>query len=540
MKKYLFIALAALGFAACEKPAEDNNVQQKGELEQSYIAVTFSADDMGTRAVGDEYDEGTTSEREVKCAHFFFFDSNDNPFIIDGTHNWLRVGVEDMSEGQFGPDNSGNGTPNVSDVKTIMAIKNYKGEYPSQIVAVLNWVDGLSANYTLGALCEKLVNIQGQDNAFVMSNSVYAEESQDLEINATVLTPANIGKTQAEAMQNAVTIHVERLAAKVVVYAEGELANKTYEVGEVDGVKVYAKILSWDFYNEFKDSRFVKDIDTTWTPAGLGFNWNDEPWFRSYWAETPQRAFPTDNQVSYNTLRNKTSVKEGEVNAYYCGENTLEGEANTTKVVLKAQFVKEGGSNIEVATWWAYSYLGEANLLTAVAASLANQIYWKDGAEYKSITADDLKVLEANQTNPNTEAEVKAYHVFFQLSDDALSKQWYLYDAANGFSNKSTDQINVVLGGVEPALLYKGGNAYYYTDIKHLGTPKSRGAVGVVRNHSYVVNITDITGFGTPVYNGNTYFDPETPKNFTTYVAADVRILSWRLVDAEYNIDTTK
>ena len=36
-----------------------------------------------------------------------------------------------------------------------------------------------------------------------MSNSVYAEESQKLEINATVLTPANIGKSEQEAAQNA-------------------------------------------------------------------------------------------------------------------------------------------------------------------------------------------------------------------------------------------------------------------------------------------------------------------------------------------------
>ena len=535
MKKYLFIALAALGFAACAENGEQNAPVQKGELEQSYIAVSFSADDLGTRAPGDAYDEGTTDEREVKCAHFFFFDGNDQPFVIDGTNNWMRVGVEDMIDGEFGANNTGDGKPNVSDVKTIMAIKNYKGEYPSQIVAVLNFDGSLASTYTLDALCNELVNIKGQDDAFVMSNSVYAEESQKLEINATVLTPANIGKTQDEAKQNAVTIHVERLAAKVVVKAAGDgntVRTGAYEVGEVDGEKVYAEIISWDFYNEFEDSRLIKDIDPNWTGAYLGFPWNDEAWYRSYWAETPERAFPADNMVSYNDLKNNLEVKP-----YYCGENTLANEADKTQVVLKAKFVKAGGSNLEVATWWAHSYLGENNLLTAVANSLANQIYYMDGSEYKSITAGDLKVVEANETNPNTDAEVEAYHVFFQLSADGEAKDWYLYSAADGFQSMDDNKINVVLGGVEPALLYKNGRAYYYTNIRHLGATNDKvGYDGVVRNHSYVVNITKIEGFGTPVYNPDTKFVPETPEDFTTYVAADVRILSWRLVENDYNL----
>jgi hypothetical protein len=86
-------------------------------------------------------------------------------------------------------------------------------------------------------------------------------------------------------------------------------------------------------------------------------------------------------------------------------------------------------------------------------------------------------------------------------------------------------------------LLYKGGHAYYYTNIRHLGANKDNvGYDGVVRNHSYVVNITKIDGFGTPVYNPDTKFVPETPEDFTTYVAADVRILSWRLVDPGYEL----
>ena len=49
MKKYLFIALAALGFAACSEKNEEAAPVQNGEFEQSYVAVTFTADGI-TRA----------------------------------------------------------------------------------------------------------------------------------------------------------------------------------------------------------------------------------------------------------------------------------------------------------------------------------------------------------------------------------------------------------------------------------------------------------------------------------------------------------
>ena len=523
MKKYLFIALAAMGFAACAEKAENNVPVNNGETEQSYIAVSFSADEM-TRADEEKFDVGTNDERAVKCAHFFFFNGQDNPFIIDGTKNWLRVDTDDITD-----VSSATGNVNVSDIKTIMAIRNYKGEYPSQIVAVLNYDGGLADTYTLDDLCKSLVNIKAQSGAFIMSNSVYANEDQKLEVNAAVLTPANIGKSEQEAAQNAVTIHVERLAAKVTVKTDGDnngVRTGAYEVGKVGDETIYAVIDAWDFYNEYYDSRLVKDIDPTWTGA-IGFPWNNQAYYRSYWAVTPERAFPEDNMVSYNTLKKNFDK------AYYCGENTLAG--NETEVVLKAHFVKAGGSNVEVATWMAHSYLGEKNLRTVVANSLANRIYYKENGEYKNITPDDLKVVEADEVNPNTEAELKAYHVFFQLSDDN-TKDWYLYSAETGFVYNTNEKINVVLGGVEPALLYKGGQAYYHTTIKHLGAKESETEFGVVRNHSYIVNVTKIEGFGTPVFDSNTMFEPETPEDFKTFVAADVRILSWRLVDPGYEI----
>ena len=89
---------------------------------------------------------------------------------------------------------------------------------------------------------------------------------------------------------------------------------------------------------------------------------------------------------------------------------------------------------------------------------------------------------------------------------------------------------------VHPALVYKDGMTYYYTDIRHLANDVDKtGAYGVVRNHVYKVNITGIQGFGTPVYNPTQDFvEVDTPDEIYTYVSAQINILSWRVVDRNY------
>ena len=79
---------------------------------------------------------------------------------------------------------------------------------------------------------------------------------------------------------------------------------------------------------------------------------------------------------------------------------------------------------------------------------------------------------------------------------------------------------------------------YYYTEIKHFGRSDSDSEYGVVRNHVYKVNVSAITGLGTPVYDSETDIDtPERPKDVNSYVAATVRVLSWKVVDNEYDIE---
>lgn len=524
MKKYLFLAVAALGLAACaEKRLDSNDPAQKGDLEESYVAITLASDDMNTKATnGNPYAEGLADERKVESAYVFFF-KDGQPFEVTetasgtnqgGANNYLPISLSGSKKDM----------DNVSDIKdVVLVLQNYKGEYPNQMVAVLNWTP-IADKYTLAALKEAVVNLGNDTDGYVMSNSVYVD-AEGRTIDAVSLTAANIGATSEQAIANPIRIHVERVAAKVTLTTTP--ADNLFSVGKsIDGTDVYAKVLGWELYNDHETSYLLKNIEghTNWTGTQFGFtNWNDPDWFRSYWANSLPAAIPFPN----NTFaHDNTNTVDGYV---YCGENT---SASHTMVIVKAELVQaDGTTTVEVANWFGKDYIGEGNLRSVVANTLKSTYFASsDGITYVGVLADDLKCVARE---PDAD---KPYMVDFQLSVDGQTKTWYEY-VGGEFIPISAADLNSDLLSVQPALVYKNGMTYFYTDIKHLGTEGSDTEFGIVRNHVYQVNISAVKGYGTPYYEENIeYIKPEKPADVSSYVAAEVKILSWRVVANDYEI----
>ena len=519
MKKFLVLALAAFAFAACsEKEENGNQPVQNGELEQSYVAITLAADDL-TRADDGKYEAGSDEERAVKSALVFFFnDGAAFPVAFDGTTTTTNAGPLNYIKVELKGDTGD--MDNVSDIKdAVLVLQNYKGEYPNQMMVVLNWAPSKAGLYTLGQLQDEIVALGNDEKGYVMSNAVYANGASQV-VDAARITEANIGKTVEEAKANPVTIHVERVAAKVVYSAANEKG--MFNIGKnVENTDIYAQIVSFELYNDHETSRLVKKIDPTWT--NIGFAWNDADWFRSYWAKSIESAFPenTFNWDDDNTVLGKWN---------YLGENTREGEANRTKVIIKAKLVNAAGEAQEIVNWYGKDYIGEDNLKVVVANTLKSLYFYKDGDTFKGLVPADLKCVARNSTDKN------AFEVYFQLSDAGAAKTWYKYEGSN-YTPITVDALNTALAAVQPALVYNDGMTYYSLDIKHLGNAGSTAEYGIVRNHVYKVNITDIKGFGTPIYDpAQDFITPEKPKDIETYVAAQINILSWRVVEGNYNV----
>ena len=524
MKKYLFLAVAALGLAACaEKGLDNNGPANNGELEQSYVAITLAADDMATKVgtnPGGVYAEGTEDERAVSCAYVFFFKDEDAfPVAFDGTtstnagpNNYLQVNLTTVDSDM----------PNVSDVKdAVLVLQNYKGEYPNQIVAVLNWDPTGKGSYSLSELKTQISQLGSDSQGYVMSNSVYANANSDV-IEAVDLKLNNIAKTKEDALANPITIHVERIAAKVVFTAKD--SGRFLIEKEIDSTPLYAQITGFELYNDYQESWLIKRIDPAWN--AIGFAWNDADWCRSYWAKSLGTAF-ANNEFAHS---DDNIALGGHV---YCGENTNRDAEDRTKVIVKAQIQDAAGNPVEVANWYGNDYSGEVKLRTVVANTIKNTYYYSaDAINYIGIEPADLKCQTKNVTDP------KAYEVYFQLATETgvgTDKNWYVKNGDGTFTAIEDDALNTELAKIQPALVYKGGNTYYYTDIKHLGAPSSVTEYGVVRNHVYKVNISDITGYGTPIYDPSMEFiTPESPEDIVSYVAAQIKILSWRVVAGDY------
>lgn len=548
MRKFLIVAFTAFALVACNDNSIDDvtNGVLSGEVETSYIAINLSAAD-NTRAAGDQYQDGLDAERAVKAAYFFFFDNAGNAFPVKGSPatgegsasdvNWISANLHDF----------GSATPNVSDIKdAVLVLNTYKGTYPAQIVAVINWAPTAGTAYKLEDLYTA-TNIKGAGDGFVMSNAVYSDGTNA--VVGTPITASNIFKSPADALAKPITIYVERIAAKVTVTAKDGVAENRFKVKDamIDGTltEVYIQVQGWELYNDFSQSILLKDIDKTWNDATLGFTWNDTPYYRCYWAKSLDitnigtNNFPTTFSLG---LGNATKVAAGtyDANTYtYVGENTLYNAAsddttNCTKVIIKAKLQKKTGvdtyENLTLARWYATYYAGVNELLTAVANTIKYQYYWLDGSNYKYITPGDLTVKKDGNL------------VIFQLSAAAELKNWYIPNGDGTYTSKTSSEMNTYLADIEKALYYDNAETLYSVDIAHLGNGTAgahkAGDYGVVRNHIYNIVLKSFGGFGSPVYipgtGGLVY--PDDPIDNGDYVSAEVRILSWRLVTHEVDV----
>lgn len=529
----MIFAMLAFAFASCQQNGGSD--LPKGEIEQSYVAISLASADMDARATSETeeaFDEGTTEERAVKSAYVFFY-KDGAYFPVNSAAN-AAGGADDKNYLPIALDENGvEQTPatNVSDIKNkVLVLNNYKGEYPNQVVAVLNFDPESVADIhkkTIYELQETLVALGNDANGYVMTNSVYADATG--EVVGTPLTSANIATSVEKASENPVTIYVERIAAKVVVNADIDngLEDNVYKLNEGKinsvGEQVYAKILGWEVVN-YTESYLYKDINAAWTDDELKIaGWNDKGNYRSYWATTQAATLPTV------VLGDAADNGVNDLKAKYTGENTNTTGANVAKVVIKAQLKYEDGSVCEIAKWFGWEYAGVNALKIAVINNIASTYYYKEGETYTTIGTDDIVTVSGGEEGE----PAKAYEVYFQLSSAGTAKTWYVRTTGGEFA--AVADMNAELAKIQPALLYKDGLTYYHTPIVHRNSAAYGIVNGVVRNHVYQINIKSIAGYGTPIATGNLSVSPETPVEVSSYVSAEIKVLSWKTV--EYDVD---
>lgn len=509
--RILLSLLALATIVGCSEGNDENQVVNPNEGDVSYLAVKLKAAGDLSRASDSDFADGSDDENAVENAVFFFFDADGNPAnVIEPSPgskvNYYSTALTFNTETTYA---------NIEEVANpVVVISGYKEAVPTQMFTILNYTYA-DESLTLDKVRDLTSVIQRTSGKFVMATSVYAEDSKDVVTSA--ISGVNVANSKSAALASPVVVHVERLASKVTLtVAEPDGFDLAVQAA---GQDVKVQVLKWGLVSTQDDTNIVKKIDPAWTNDVLGFAWNDPIRYRSYWATSVQNWGADFNTFKLNEM---TSVPAG---FEYCGENTYATAENRTKVVVIAQLQDQSTSApVELAKWLGVQYAGEAALLEAVAGTLASTIFsgvddGVGGMTYTSISKDDIKCVAT-----------AGYTVTFAPSNPGAAKTWYSKSGAT----YTPITIATELAKIAPAQVYKDGKTYYTVDVRHLATPGSgkAGEFGVVRNHSYQINITGIEGFGTPIYNmEQEIVSPEDPADHESYIASEVKILAWRLVN---------
>lgn len=559
-------ACVALMMTACASDKDEMGGGTKPGSDPQYLAVNIvNVGATPTTRGTDDYENGTTEESTIKKVRFYFFNGDGSPYLIKnpgvtgveggGEKNWLEASPAD--------DSSTSGTPSQIEkiTQTVLVINGVQSAAPAAIVAVVNpgTVDAAKIQSgekmrlselrysTVGSQFYKKDATTGAVSDFVMSNSVYVNAGEDV---CASLVAGHVTTSEETARKKPVDLYVERVVAKVTADVDKtafELGNGTNwdakkygtknPVGKSGDYDVYAVIDGWGLANENGKAEVEKQVNKTWTDGTLGFTpWTTADYHRCFWetsvafdagAGGNQPVNPTFNQL-------KANMKD----VLYTLPNTPESKVTNlkdndlTKFAVAATLKYKDASNnwhdAEICRYNGVSILGIDNLKKQVALTFSQYYTSTDATTYTQLSKDDIDFKDPDGT-------MQQYRVTPTLAaDPAGTTKKYYTKTTSGTTPTFTEVDKAkVLAAIEAdkAEIRKDGRAYYYVPIKHLENTGGIAEYGIVRNHFYKITLTGITGFGTPVYDPNKVVDPAVPTYESTYLAARVQVLQWRVVN---------
>lgn len=596
MKKFTMLSsvLASalmLTVVSCSSEDVAGGDAQNGKGATSYLAVNIEnvGSAPASRAYkqdGGSYEDGTDAESKINKVRFYFFNGDGSPYLlVNNDANQQSVNFLDQTVETDGADHD---HTTETKTKAVLVLNGETKAVPASVIAVINpeVLDNTTLHSGTMTLSELRTSATGSKfydttKGFVMSNSVYESAGQDV---CSTPVANNVFASSDAALKKPVDIYVERVNAKVnakidaTYQRDGETTpawtkntdgKYQIEVGKIDVTTyaentnatpttntypVYAVVQGWQVADANGKAEVCKQINTSWYAGELGISpWTTSDYHRCFWSKSVP--FTQGAQGGANHPVNpkfediKLSLTEDfSTTPVYTLPNTPtevirnpKTSLNTlTKLIVAAKLVyKDGDGNYKPAQVCQYrglTYLGEDAVKKQIVSGFAQ--YFKKttttaGDVYKSIEASDLAFKTVAGSS-----EVKDYEVVATLASTV--GDLYVKNGETTWTIASKDDVNAALAKEEAQIRTTDGATYYYTPIKHLGEADKLGEYGIVRNHSYQVTIQNIKGFGTPVYDSTKEIDPMIPSDENTYLAASIKVLSWRVVSSKVDLDQTK
>lgn len=512
---------------------------------------------------GGTYEDGTEAESKISNVRFYFFNADGSPYLLkkesatDPEHNWMTPAKNtDIN----GTDKDNDHT--VEQIsKTVLVINGENKVAPHSVVAVINSSTLTTTTLGNGALSlselreKKDTKFHDGGANFVMSNSIYKKDNNE---EYAVPVSGHVYTSKEDAEKSPIDIYVERVAAKVNTTCDTSkgwsVGTETWNSGKWtyqlpqklnDKYAVYVVVDGWSVADANGRATVEKaTLSSDWNKDLLGIDpWTTGDYHRCFWETSV--AFTNGNELVNQSFE---AIKTSFGQSVYTLPNTPVAttdfadkmENSLTKVIVAAHlYYKDETGNYkpaEICKYKGIQYLGAKNVLKVVANEIKNTYCKKDAdGSFVSITEDDLAFATSVPTGSTT--QLMDYEVIPQINS---KKTIELFD--NNHNPVTTDVVNKALAAeTNKAQVRTEGCVYYYTPIRHLAaTDTNLGYYGVVRNHSYKVNIQEVKGFGTPVFDPKKEIDPTLPEEKDIYLAARINVLSWRVVKSDVNLDSNK
>ena len=588
MKKFtMFSSVLAsalmLVVASCSSEDVAGDDAQIGKGTTSFLAVNI--ENVGSAPASrsnEHYENGTQAESKINKVRFYFFNGDGTPYLLVKKDPSQAESVNYLDKSVVQHDNNDQTVETKTDA--VLVIEGNTKTVPASVIAVIN--PDVLENTTLHngksmTISELRTSATGSKfydttNGFVMSNSVYESAGQDI---CSTPVANNVFSTSDKALSNPVDIYVERVNAKVNAKIDknykrtGETENAwsqnaegkyQIEVGSIDVTTyedntnstptthkypVYAVVQGWQVADANGKAEVCKQIKTSWFAGELGINpWTTSDYHRSFWSESVP--FNSGAVTGANRPVNPSfkdinmPLSDGfAATPVYTLPNTPDAvvknpktsDNDLTKLIVAAKLVYKDADSYKTAQVCQYrglTYLGEDAVKKQIVGGFKQYLKNTATGGYQSIEASDITF----KTVPGSSV-VKDYEVVATLASNV--GELYVKDGET-YKTVSKDDVNAALAKEEAQVRSTDGATYYYTPIKHLGDAGKLGEYGIVRNHSYQVTIQNIKGFGTPVYNPDQKIDPMIPSDENTYLAASIKVLSWRVVSSNVDLDQTK
>lgn len=589
-----------LTVASCSSEDVAGGDSQNDKGTTSFLAVNIEnvgsapasrSNDPYEQGKDNYYEDGTADESKINKVRFYFFNGDGTPYLLVNNDATQQTSVNYLEQTV---EKDGNDHDHTAETKTkaVLVLKGETKAIPASVIAVINpeVLDNTTLHSGTMTLSELRTSAIGSKfynttNGFVMSNSVYESAGQDV---CSTPVANNVFASSDAALKKPVDIYVERVNAKVNAKIDADYVrtNETEKawsknaegkyqinVGNIDVTTyaentnatptkktypVYAVVQGWQVADANGKAELCKQINTSWYAGDLGINpWTTSDYHRCFWSKSvPFNTGEVEGvnrpvNPKFENIKLSLSGDFSTTPVYTLPNTPTEVIANPTtslntltKLIVAAKLVYKDKNGkylpAQICQYRGLTYLGEEAVKKQIVGGFAR--YFKktttteSGDVYKSIEASDIAFKTVVPGSPESSG-VKNYEVVATLASTVGD----LY-VKNGetWTKASKDDVNAALAKETAQVRSTDGATYYYTPIKHLGDAGKLGEYGIVRNHSYQVTIQNIKGFGTPVYDPKKEIDPMVPSDENTYLAASIKVLSWRVVSSKVNLDQTK